>query len=144
MVRGQVDDGGILAHLAVGDQLLQAVFRPARRGLIQVGEQAVAEGAFLGNVVQQFLVVELPAGFLGDATSNGAAPRPGFAAQGHGQARRVQSGSGRLAAVSLEAVQGRFAARRLQILGIGSEFRGRHERIPVLNRKRCKRRKRRG
>ena len=62
-------------------------------GRRQVVEQPLAGDGVLGHELQQLLVVHLPAEPLADQPADGAAARPGLAAEGDGQAQRRRRGA---------------------------------------------------
>src|SRR5713101_1089674 len=67
---------------------------------------------FLGRVLKQLLVINLPAQFLADAPADGAAARSGFTADGNGQRRGHGGSGGSGTTIALESVKRRLRERR--------------------------------
>src|SRR5262249_52989020 len=115
----EIDNRGVFARLVLVEELLQASLRPGGSVCGQAGAEVIAEGAFLGDVVEQLLIVNLPAELAANAAGNSAAARSGLTADGNSQGRRHGGDAGTLAAVALEAMQRRpsFVAWRSGIQG---------------------------
>src|SRR5438132_13498451 len=69
------------------DQRLQTLFHPFRGGGRKAIDNGLAKGALLGDVFEQFLVVDLPVELAPRPAGDAAAARSCFAADGNGERR---------------------------------------------------------
>src|SRR5262249_8347105 len=99
----------MLAQVLLTEQRLQALFDPLGRARRQPLEEFLAEGSLLRNVLEQFLVVHLPAELAADAPADAAAACSRFAADGRGQRRRALTRSAHRGAIALKTMARRFA-----------------------------------
>src|SRR5437879_1410292 len=78
----------MLAEILFAEQFLQLIISPTRRLRGEGVEDVLSKGPFVGDVLQQLLIVDLPAQFLAGPSADGAAPGAGLSTNRDRQARR--------------------------------------------------------
>ena len=88
------DDAGQLQHLGISadrlflEELLDVVFDPLARAVGELAGNFPRQGAFLGEDLEHFLRVDVPAHPGADTASDACPPRARLARQGDGQPQR--------------------------------------------------------
>src|SRR5258708_1136575 len=98
----------MLAQVLLTEEILQALLSPLQRRRGQVIHNILPQRPLLGDVLEQFLVIDLPAKLGRRAPSNGAAARPGFPANSQGDGPRRSGRRSLGGTISLKAVPWRL------------------------------------
>src|SRR5215471_15562189 len=89
----------MLTHVLLAQQGFQTSLDPSGRFLAQALGRLLPHLRLLGQVVEQLLIVDLPAQSATDPTSDGGSARPGLSAHGDRQTgRHLRPRSGSVAA----------------------------------------------
>src|SRR5262249_40597913 len=111
----QAQDGWIVVQFASRQKALQVLFKPARGIRGEAVTESLLDGAVLHEVLEQLLIVDLPAEFAADSASDCATARARLTTYRDGQASgNARRGRGRRP-VSLETVARRLGRRNVGV-----------------------------